>query len=203
MKTTATIAILAIAAGAASAQELTTNGDFETGDTTGWDTSFLTGGQTFNITGDSNSGAFAAELFNMDEGTGGVVKQANIGIGQVNPGDEITIKFSAKGSFAAGGVLFAEFFTELDGGGTSSTEILSGGPLFVSDQQDYVDFEFTVFAGPDTSGGVTLQFNAATGAVTGSTAVAFIDDVSVFRVPSPSTAALLGLGGLAAVRRRR
>lgn len=203
MKTTATIAMLAIAAGAASAQELTTNGDFETGDTTGWDTSFLTGSQTFNITSDSNSGAWAAELFNNDAPSGAVVKQANIGIGQVNPGDEITVKFSAKGSFAAGGVLFAEFFSELDGGGTSSSEILSGGPIFVSDQQDYMDFEFTVTAGPDVSGGVTLQFVAATGGAPGSTAVAFIDDVSVFRVPSPSTAALLGLGGIAAIRRRR
>lgn len=201
MKTFALCALVA-AAGTTSAQELTINGGFEAGDTSGWQ-EFPSATSTFNVTGDSASGAFAAELFNDTEASGAVVKQANIGIGQVNPGDEIQISFKVKGSFAAGGVAFAEFFTELDGGGTSSSELLSGGPILVNSIQDYQQFDFTVFAGPDTSGGVSLQFVAATGAVTGSTAVLFIDDVSVFRVPTPATASLLGLGGLAAMRRRR
>ena len=200
--TVAAIALTAIA-GAANAQELTTNGGFETGDLSGWDTSFLTGGQTFGLTGDSASGAFAAELFNPDAPSGGVVKQANIGIGVVNPGDEIQISFKAKGNFLIGGVLFAEFFSEIDGGGTSATEILSGGPLFVAPEQDYQMFSFTTFAGPDVSGGVTLQFNAGTGAASGSLALAFIDDVSVVRIPAPGALAVLGLGGVAAIRRRR
>jgi len=200
-----TLAILALTAvaGAASAQELTTNGGFEAGDLSGWDTSFLTGGQTLGLTGDAASGAFAGELFNPDAPSGAVIKQANIGIGVVNPGDEIEISFKAKGDFLIGGVLFAEFFSEVDGGGTSSSEILSGGPLFVAPEQDYQTFFFTTTAGPDVSGGVTLQFVAATGADTGSLALAFIDDVSVFRVPTPGSAAVLGLAGLAAVRRRR
>lgn len=200
------IIALGVAAGTAMAGgniELTNNGDFETGDTSGWDTSFLTGTQTFNITGDAASGSFAGELANFDEGVAGVVKQANIGIGIVNPGDEITISFKAKGDFLNGGVLFAELFSELDGGGTSASEILGGGPLFVASEADYQMFMFTAFAGPDVSGGITLQFNAATGAVPGSLSLAFIDDVSVSVIPTPATAAMLGLGGLVAVRRRR
>ncbi|MEL7474228.1 MAG: hypothetical protein AAGK04_13000, partial [Planctomycetota bacterium] len=196
------LAVFAVA-GAANAQELTTNGDFETGDLTGWDTSFLLPGQTFNLTGDAASGSFAGEIFNDLPAQGGVIKQANIGIGTVNPGDEIQISFKAKGNFLAGGVLFAEFFSELDGGGTSSSEILSGGPLFVSNETEYQMFSFTTTAGPDVSGGVTLQFNAGTGGAPGSLALAFIDDVSVVRVPTPASAAVLGLGGLVAMRRRR
>ena len=195
-------AILAIAISAdATAQELTTNGGFETGDTTGW-SDFTEDPQTFNITPDANSGDWAAEVFNnVDTGAGAVVKQANLGIGSVNPGDPIAISFAAKGSFAAGGVAFAEFFSEIDGGGTSSAEILGGGPLALTG--DWQTFNFNTVAGADVSGGVTLQFNAATGAVTGSTAVLFIDDASVSVIPEPATATLVCLGLAGVVFRRR
>ncbi|MEM9753445.1 MAG: PEP-CTERM sorting domain-containing protein [Planctomycetota bacterium] len=198
MKTMTTIgAAVCFAASGVSAQELTTNGDFETGDTSGW-VEFPTANSTFNITSDSSEGDWAAEIFNNDAASAAVVKQANIGIGTVNPGDMLTISFSAKGSFANGGVSFAEFFSEVDGGGTSSNEILGGGPLPLTDT--YEDFSFNVIAGSDVTGGVTLQFTATTGGDPGSTAVVFIDDVSV--VPEPASLGLLGLSGLALLRRR-
>jgi hypothetical protein len=53
------------------------------------------------------------------------------------------------------------------------------------------------------SGGVTLQFAAVTGGDPSSTSVLFIDDVSITIVPAPAGAALLGMGGLVAMRRRR
>jgi len=191
----ATVAGLAAVAGA---QELTTNGGFELGDTTGW-VSFPTENSTFLITNDANSGAFAAEVFNNDPASGAVIKQANIGIGVVNPGDEIIISFAMKGEGAIGGVAFAEFFSEIDGGGVSSSEILGGGPLPLT--ADYQEFQFSAIAGPDVSGGITVQFAAVTGADEGSVSLFFIDDVSV--TPTPSSALVLGLGGLAAFRRRR
>ncbi|MEM7626704.1 MAG: PEP-CTERM sorting domain-containing protein [Planctomycetota bacterium] len=196
---TATACTLVLA-GVASGQELTVNGGFETGDTTGW-TSFPTANSTFNITSDSNSGAWAAEVFNNDPGSSAVVQQLNIGVGAVSPGDPIAISFAAKGEGAIGGVAFAEFFSEIDGGGVSSTEILGGAPLPLT--SDYQTFTFNAVAGADVSGGVTLQFAAVTGADQGSVSVLFIDDASVTVVPEPTTAALAGLGGLALLGRRR
>jgi len=185
-----------------AAAELAVNGGFETGDTSGWE-SFPTANSTFNITGDSNSGAFAAEVFNNDPGSSAVVKQANVGVGVVQPGEEILISFAAKGEGAIGGVAFAEFFSELDGGGVSAGEILSGAPLVLTDT--YQTFEFSAITGPDVSGGVSLQFAAVTGADAGSVSVLFIDDVSITRaIPEPAAVLLVGAGCAAAfVRRRR
>lgn len=156
--------------------EMTVNGGFEAGDTSSWQY-FNTPNSTFNVSDDANGGAFAAELFNNDPASGAVVKQANIGLGVVKPGDVIQVSFAAKGSFAVGGVAFAEFFSEIVGGGTSKNEILGGGPLNLTDQ--WQTFCYTLVAGPDVSGGVTLQFAAVTGGASGSTAVLFIDDASV------------------------
>ena len=183
----------------AAAMELTTNGDFEAGDTSGW-TEFPTANSTFLLTNDANSGSFAAEVFNNDLASSAVVKQANIGMGVVNPGDTIEISFAAKGLGTIGGVVIAEFFSEIDGGGTSSSEILGSGPLGLS-IDNYQTFNFTTVAGPDVSGGVTLQFAVSTGGATGSTSLLFLDDVSV--TPEPSSLALLGLAGLGFLRRRQ
>lgn len=185
--------------------ELTSNGGFETGDTTGWD-AFLGGGtQTFGVSATAASGSFAGQIFNGDPGTPAVVKQANIGIGIVSPGDEFTITFSARGTGQAGGVHFAEFFSEVDGGGVSSSVILGGAPLFPP-SDSFRNYSFTAIAGPNVSAGVTLQFNAATGANIGSTSLLLIDNVSVTvdaAIPEPTTVALIGMAGLALVGRRR
>jgi uncharacterized protein (TIGR03382 family) len=194
------VVALAAFAGSASAVELTTNGGFEAGDLSGW-ASFPTTNSTFNITTDSNSGVFGAEVFNNDPAAGAVVKQANLGKGLVKAGETITISFAVKGSTANGGVAFAEFFSEIDGGGVSKSQILGGGPLALTGS--YQIFNFVTTAGDDVSGGVTLQFAAVTGADTGSVAVLFIDDASVTIIPAPGALAIFGLGGLAAIRRRR
>ena len=198
MKTALMIA--AIATPAIAGIELTNNGGFEAGDTSGWE-SFPTANSTFLVTNDANSGSFAAEVFNNDLASGAVVKQANLGIGVVNAGDEITVSFAAKGEGAVGGVAFAEFFSEIDGGGTSSAEILGGAPLALT--SEWQTFTYTVIAGADVSGGVTLQFAAVSGGAPGSVSVLFLDDVSVSVIPAPAGAALLGMGGLVAMRRRR
>ena len=203
MKTTiSAISIIAAASTAMAGIELTNNGGFELGDTSGWEY-FATPASTFSA--DSSSpfaGSFAGNLVNLTDGSAAVIKQANMGVGLVNPGDEITISFWAKNINGVGGVNFAEFFSEIAGGGTSSAQILGGAPLFAS-ATDWTFYQFTTFAGPDVSGGVTLQFTATTGAIIGSTSELLIDNVSVTVIPAPGAMALLGLGGLMAGRRRR
>ena len=188
--------------------ELTTNGDFETGDTSGW-SDFTTGSQSFGPTNDVSTlgppSTTAGEIVNPTAPSGAVIKQANLGIGQVSEGDIVTISFDAKGVFGVGGVAFAEFFTELDGGGTTSSVILGGSPLNAGQglTDSYSSFSYSVPVGPTPTGGITLQFNAAAGAVAGSTAQLLVDNVSVSIVPEPTTFALAGLGLVGVVARRR
>jgi len=200
----AAAAIATALSSTASAQiELTTNGDFETGDTTGW-TDFTAAPASFIASPDASSGSFGGLLNNPTPGSGAVIKQANIGVGIVNPGDVITIQFDAKGDAGVGGVHFAEFFSELSGGGTSSAEILGSAPLFPPPLSSaFQTYTFTATAGADVSGGVTLQFNAATGAIDGSFSTLAIDNVSVSVIPEPTSAALIGLSGLGLLARRR
>ncbi|MEM6672098.1 MAG: hypothetical protein AAF726_04600 [Planctomycetota bacterium] len=169
------VAALTLSATSA-AQELTVNGGFETGDTSSW-VSFPTMTSTFDVSTDANTGSFSGQVVNNDIASSAVIKQANLGIGMVSPGDTVSISFAAKGSFGVGGVAFAEFFSELAGGGVSSSEILGGAPLPLT--ADWQTFTFTTTAGPDVGGGITLQFAAITGAVAGSSADILVDDASV------------------------
>ena len=113
-----------------------------------------------------------------------MVKQANLGIGTVMPNSSVTVSFDLFGSLAGvGGVVIAEFFSELSGGGTSKSEMLSGGPLLPVAPNDWtagwVSYSFTVTTGSDVSGGVTLQLKTDCGANPGCTTDVFFDNVSV------------------------
>ena len=200
--------IITITAGAAflssaSAANIAMNGDFETGDTSSWQ-SLPSASSTFVVTGDAQEGSFAGQLTNTAMGSAAIIKQPNLGIGQIAPGDSIEITFFAKGSGVNGGVQFAEVFSEISGGGTSSSQILGGAPLFLTDT--YTEYTFTTTAGSDISGGFTLQFNAATGAVQGSASEMFVDNVQITNlsaVPEPTSSVLLGLCGIIMMAHRR
>jgi hypothetical protein len=81
--------------------------------------------------------------------------------------------------------------------------------LFPPSATTWTYYEFIRNLGPDVSNGLTLQFNAATGAAGGSTSFLEIDNVSVTAdvsaVPVPAAVWLFGSGllGLVGVARRK
>jgi hypothetical protein len=171
----------ALGAGIAQAEpvELAVNGGFESATFDGWSL-FPTGEDQFTIVTPGAGSDFAARIHNTVTASAALMKNANIGIGVVEPGMTVTISFDARGSFGVGGVAFAEFFSELAGGGVSASEILGGAPLALNpDPEVWTTFSFTTTTGPDVSGGVTLQLTATTGGDPASTADVYYDNASV------------------------
>jgi cysteine-rich repeat protein len=168
--------------------EYAINGDFETGDKTGW-TEFLNDGSLTVSMANANGGLWSGNLVASVPGGGGpasspVIKQANIGVGSVVPGGTVTVQFDLNGSLAGvGGVVFAEFFSEISGGGVSKSELITGAPLFPNAPNDWtagwVSYSFNLTLGPDVSGGVTLQLKADCGPNPGCTVDVFFDNISV------------------------
>ena len=154
------------------------NGGLEEGSLNGWTTEFCDGTSPDSrglceLSDMANTGNFAVRVFNDQPASSSVLKQANKF--PVSPGDQVAISFAAKGATAAGGVVFAEFFSEIAGGGTSASEIL--GSLTLTNEYQF--FNFNAVAAADVSGGITLQFAAVTGGDTASTSEVFVDDVSI------------------------
>lgn len=164
--------------GGTPGSSLATNGDFETGDDTGW-TSFPNGGATFTVTTDeAQAGTFSGKLV-AGEGQDVVIKQANLSSGTIAPNTSVTVTFDMLGTLSgAGGVVFAEFFSEISPSGVSKSEIFSGGPLTPTSTWTPYTFTTTTDA-VDVSGGITLQLKAACGAVAGCNVEVYFDNVTI------------------------
>ena len=167
--------------GGGIAGNIAVNGGFETGDFTGWQQ--FDGGAIQVIT-DINpaSGTFAANLNIpvIGPGEGGVdnlIKNPNLQAGIISANASVTVSFDMRGTlFGAGGVVFAELFSELEGGGTSKAEILGGA---LTPLEAWTPYSFTTTLGPDVAGGVTLQLKVGCGAVEGCGADVYFDNVSI------------------------
>ena len=202
--------LLMTGAAIAAPIEIAVNGGFETGDFTSWALfpgSLGPAGQEVSAVNPS-AGTWSGHLTEPAPAAN-IIKQANLRPGEFSVGQTIDISFDYRGTASAGGVLFAELFSEISGGGVSKSEILGGSPLFPNADPDiWTSVMFSGTTGTDTSGGITLQFNAACGADGGCVSDYFIDNVSIMAdvavIPVPAAVWLFGsaLGLLGWMRRR-
>ena len=178
--------------------ELLTNGDFATGDFTGW-LPFPSGDQTIE------SGT--ARLNNNVEGAASIIKQERIQMGLLTARQEVTISFDYRCSLGPAGVIFAEIFSEIDGGGVSKHDLLSEVSFPHTDSNTWTTYTTTTTLGADVSGGFSFQLAATTGAVPGSFADIYFDNVSVMGevIPEPASALLIvgSAGALSLIRRNK
>jgi hypothetical protein len=201
------IAVIGISlfTGAAQAAfvELAVNGGFETGDFTDW-TQFPGGGTQSITTVNPASGIYAGNMYLEGGPSNNVLKQANLAAGLLAPGQTVSVSFDVRGTLADGGVLFAENFSELSGGGVSNNDL-----KVISVSSEWTHVSYDTVLGPDVSGGFTLQFAAVCGAATSCLADVFLDNISitadVSAVPIPAAVWLFGSGliGLVGVARSR
>lgn len=181
LKMIRSLCVVALVLGAGMVQadplDIAVDGSFESGNLDSW-VLFPTADGQIVLTSPGSEGDYAVCITNTVNPSAAIIKNANIGIGVVEAGQAVTISFDAKGTFGVGGVAFAEFFSELDGGGVSASEILGGGPLGIN-PDTWTSFSFETVTGPDVSGGVTVQFTATTGADPASSAQVYYDNLQV------------------------
>lgn len=156
--------------------ELATNGDFETGDNTGW-LLFQNGGSAAFDNTIANSGTWSGKLE-----TGGpsnpAFKQEAIGVGVVAAGDEVTISFDHIGSVVQPGAVFNVLLFGEGAGGASFTHVFNPGPTLASTWTAFSG-SYTIPMGTDVSGGVSFLIEAVCGGDAGCSVSANIDNVSV------------------------
>jgi hypothetical protein len=169
------------------------NGNFETGDFTGWTLTQVPDDRGSIALDSSEQGGRAgsvARLIAAGDATGTndvVISQVALAAGSISPGDTIDVSFDLYGSLTgAGGVVFVEVIF------LNAAGVDEGGRNFVGPAAPYVpsttwtNHSGTVIAGTavngsqwDVSGGVTLELKAACGAIAGGCGVdASFDNVT-------------------------
>jgi hypothetical protein len=209
LKTAFTVSALAFA-GSASAAEVVSNGGFELGmgaDADAWEefggafrdnSSPLAGdwSMQMNAVGGDGIGAASGATYNSI---------ANGGFASLQESTMVTLSFDATTNFGPGGVGFY-VLRILNGSGAIVAD--SGLQNMAASGTNSYSVSAMVPAfgmAPDDTYAAFVSIEAVAGGFIGSSASATVDNVSIQAelVPAPSAMALLGLGGLAATRRRR
>jgi hypothetical protein len=170
------------------------NGDFETGDFTGWTLTRVPmdrGSIALDASGQGGRAGTVARLVAAGDAAGFndvLISQEALGAGTVAPGDSINVSFDLFGSLTgAGGVVFVEVVFLNAAGQDVGGRNFVGPPAPYTPTGTWTTHSGTVIAGTgaggvtgyDVSGGVTLLLKAACGAIVGGCGVdASFDNVT-------------------------
>lgn len=213
MNTKTTIAlIIAAAASAASAGNIVLNAGFEAGsgaDAADW--AEILGGPSGNVersTANPFSGDYSAYMsfdhINNPAAGGAYFIEQNQPVGSITAGTDYTLSFYA--AVDSTDFVGMDTFVQIlwldqdgsDGGGVRGETLTSLIGLGINDSYQEFSLDLTAAAGADS---FLLRFQLSAGAVSGIANGVYVDDVAL--TPAPGALALVGLGGLAATRRRR
>jgi hypothetical protein len=198
-------AALVLAAGQVSALNLIQNPGFETGDFTSWLVLGATGTVQTPDNGPTAAGTHNAFLDNQSVAANLALQQTTAA-GSVGDGVLVSYSFDLKsGINAAGGVLFVHIFDQDSVGAVIGQPTGLIGPLLVGPSDgNWHTFtgSFTTLANTDH---LTIEFDATTGADSGSIEQMHVDNVqlNIADIPEPTTLSLVGLGLLGALMVRR
>jgi hypothetical protein len=177
--------------------ELLTNGDFETGDFTGWE---------LGINGIQTIENGAARISNSVIASPSTIRQNELHMGLLTPGQEVTVSFDYRGSVGIGAVIIAHIYSVVEGGGISNTKLLD--IVFPhADPDVWSTHTQTITLGDDVSGGFSFQLEATTGTHLESFADVYFDNISVMGnvIHEPTSVFLILSGGtiLTLMRRKK
>jgi MYXO-CTERM domain-containing protein len=207
------IALLAVAAISASASaNIVLNAGFEAGsgaDAADW--AEILGGPSGTV-GRSlampNSGDYSAYMsfdhINNPAAGGAYFIEQNQPVGSIDGGADYNLSFYAKTDttdFVGMDTFVQILWLDQDGsngGGVQGETLTSLIGLGINDSYQQFSLDLTAAAGADS---FLLRFQLSAGAVDNIANGVYVDDVAL--TPAPGAMALLGLGGLAAARRRR
>ncbi|NER10649.1 PKD domain-containing protein [Muriicola jejuensis] len=160
--------------------ELTTNGDFETGDTTGW-LFFDNGGATAITSAESNGGAFSAQITSGQFNNPGI-KQERFGVGTVLPNQVIDVVLDSKvQSLVDGAIVNVLAFSESSTPGAPAVLHNLGTINVTPGAWNTNTFSFTTAS--DVTGGISLLIEVVCGGATTCNGVVYFDNVSVKIAP--------------------
>ncbi|WP_455170125.1 carbohydrate binding domain-containing protein, partial [Aegicerativicinus sediminis] len=156
---------------------LAANGDFETGDDTGWFI-FQNGGTAALDNTVNNGGSWSGKLTVGESGGNPAFKQERIGSGTVAAGDTVSITFDYIGSISQPGAIVNVLLFGEGNGGASFTQVLNPGPNPTDSWTSFTG-SYTIPVGTDVSEGISFLIETVCGAVSGCGVSLNIDNVSV------------------------
>lgn len=163
--------------GGGTGSNLATNGNFETGDETGW-ILFQNGGTAVLDNTTSNGGTWSGKLA-TNGASNPAFKQERIGTGVVAAGNTVTVTFDHKGAVGGeGGVFNVLLFGEGAGGAVPFTHVFNPAPILSNTWSTFTG-TFTIPGGTDVSEGISFLIETVCGGAAGCTVSANIDNVSV------------------------